>query len=743
MNSQTLRIAQKELQFLLYSPVGWIVLIVFWIQVASSFLGSVDGGYIRQVTGFPPSSYASFLFMDGPEVLYRDVRRSIFLYIPLLTMATFSRELQSQSIKLFLSSPVRMWELVLGKYLAVCVFLLGFVFAILATIFATWYFVPNLDLLALLPGLLGIYLLALCFAAIGVFVSSLTQHQIVAAIATLGVLFVLSSIGTWFASVQVLNEATYWASITGRFQDFRAGLITSQNVVYFLLLTALFLALTVLRTADLRVREKRRWLLGKSIGILALVLVFGWFFSRPEMRVHVDMTADLRNTLAPESSQLMRQIEGPWEITTFANLFSTDGSVAWPRFRIPERERYSSYTRINPELQMTYRNYYAVPIGAEGHMTADQQKLSVRARRQTEQLNVRLDGLVDEEVATKTFNAPLRSEQFRTFRVVSWNERSAPLRFFDDLRRFPDERTRAAAISRLLHGPMTIGVLSGSGERSATTRSPEDFDKLMTRLDHRFSLVNHGFEVAEIGVGEGIPENTDILVIADPRTSYSRQREADISDFLERGGNLLLLVERETDLSIDWLLEKFGLERRGSVFQNHIREYPESFVFGDMSGGVLNAYWGEANLRAPVGLDGALQIAVRSDIESFSRQEILTADNLVDAQGEPIGKAAIGYALHRSLEGETQRVVIIGDADIASTMMSDRQDPQTIEGAFDTFHWLSGSRYPVKLTEFATIDNRMDIDRSSLTYLKWLFYGVVPILILVLSSALLYRRKQQ
>ena len=92
-----------------------------------------------------------------------------------------------------------------------------------------------------LTGLLGLYLLICAYAAIGIFMSSLTSYQIVAAIGTFAVLMVLSMIGGWWQDYDFIRDVTYWLSMPGRSGKFIAGLICSEDVLYFVIVVCLFL----------------------------------------------------------------------------------------------------------------------------------------------------------------------------------------------------------------------------------------------------------------------------------------------------------------------------------------------------------------------------------------------------------------------------------------------------------------------------------------------------------------------
>lgn len=176
----------------------------------------------------------------GPDGFFASLQNKLYLYIPLLTMGLMSRELSSGSIKLLQSSPITNSQIVLGKFLAMVVY--GFLLMILTliVIVVSFYSIEYIDVKYLLGGVFGLFILICAYASIGLLMSSLTSYQVVAAISTLAVLATLSYIGTVGQSIEWVRDITYWISIEGRADNFLNGLISSKDVIYFILVIVLF-----------------------------------------------------------------------------------------------------------------------------------------------------------------------------------------------------------------------------------------------------------------------------------------------------------------------------------------------------------------------------------------------------------------------------------------------------------------------------------------------------------------------
>lgn len=116
--------------------------------------------------------------------------------------------------------------------------------------------VKDLDIPYLLSGLFGVYLLLCAYAAIGLFMSSLTSYQVVAALGTLALLALLNYVGGVGQDIDFVRDITYWLSISGRAKEMVGGLISSEDVLYFLIIIAMFISFTMVKLQSGKVRKK-------------------------------------------------------------------------------------------------------------------------------------------------------------------------------------------------------------------------------------------------------------------------------------------------------------------------------------------------------------------------------------------------------------------------------------------------------------------------------------------------------
>ena len=237
----TATIALKELKSYLTSPMAYIVAGIFLALTGTFFALSNSTYSATSIDGF----------LNPGSML-------LLLFSAVLTMRLIAEEKKLGTWELLLTAPVRDSEVVLGKFLASLavlggMLLLTFYYPILLGI------IPHIgfgdpDTGPILTTYLGLLLLGSASLAVGIFASSLTSNQIVAAVVAGGILAAL-----WFVGMaagyapEAVSEIISYLSLSGHFSDFMRGIIDTRAIVYYLSVTALFLFLAI------RSLETGRW----------------------------------------------------------------------------------------------------------------------------------------------------------------------------------------------------------------------------------------------------------------------------------------------------------------------------------------------------------------------------------------------------------------------------------------------------------------------------------------------------
>ena len=245
---------KNELYTLFYSPIAWLVLIIFAFQAGMAFSDAYLDQLRQQALDY--SLYGvtrSLLF--GWDGVISSMQRQLYLYIPLLTMGLMSQEYNRGSIKLLYSSPITNKQIIFGKYLAIIVYILVLIAFLFIYILFSLFTIKNMDIPYALAGVLGIFLLLSAYAAIGLFMSTLTSYQVVAAVGTLALLSVLNFINNVGQEIPFIRDITYWLSMSGRSDTFLEGLICSEDVLYFILVIVLFISLSIIKLQAERTKK--------------------------------------------------------------------------------------------------------------------------------------------------------------------------------------------------------------------------------------------------------------------------------------------------------------------------------------------------------------------------------------------------------------------------------------------------------------------------------------------------------
>ncbi|NNL06869.1 MAG: ABC transporter permease subunit [Gammaproteobacteria bacterium] len=233
-------IALRELRGMFLSPLAWTVLAVTQLILAWSFFTQIDFFFNiqPQLTTMPNApGVTDLVVMPTFEIA------SIILLMvtPLLTMRLISEERRNGTISLLLSSPVSMSQIVLGKFLGIVLFMLVFV-AMVSMMPLSLLMGTELDLGKFAAGVFALTLLLSSFSAAGLFMSSLTENPVVAAISSFGLLLLL-----WIISSNAGGDTAVLTklSLLGHFAPMLRGLIDTADIAYFLLFILTFLLLTI------------------------------------------------------------------------------------------------------------------------------------------------------------------------------------------------------------------------------------------------------------------------------------------------------------------------------------------------------------------------------------------------------------------------------------------------------------------------------------------------------------------
>jgi ABC-2 type transport system permease protein len=248
-------ICKKEIKTYFTSPIAYVAITMFLVLIGFFFYSLIWWFNSQSLQMAQNPSYYQQLNINQMvySPLFHNMSIILLLMVPLLTMRLFSEEKRRQTDELLFTSPISVNQIILGKYFASLFVLLAMLLLTgILSIFTFAY--GNPELVPILNGYLGLFLMGAAFIAVGIFFSSLTENQIVAAILTFGTLL-LFWILNWasYSAGGIWKGVLNYLSFIQHFDDMTRGILDTTDLVYYL--SFIFLGLFLTHS----VIQSRRW----------------------------------------------------------------------------------------------------------------------------------------------------------------------------------------------------------------------------------------------------------------------------------------------------------------------------------------------------------------------------------------------------------------------------------------------------------------------------------------------------
>ncbi len=230
-------VLKRELSAYFKAPIGYVF-------IAASFLFS--GFFFYMFSLSVGSTDVSGVF-QGMFYVY-------MIFVPILTMRLMAEDNRQKTDQLLLTAPVSLFGLVFGKFIAAYImFLLGDVIMLIYGVVMSFYATVNWAMI--LGNFVALALAGGIFVSAGLFISSLTESQMIAAIGSFALNLTLMLITTvaQVIPIKFISDIIYSLSVFDRYYEFTTGIFSLSNAFFFLSVIVIFMFLTV------RVLEKRRW----------------------------------------------------------------------------------------------------------------------------------------------------------------------------------------------------------------------------------------------------------------------------------------------------------------------------------------------------------------------------------------------------------------------------------------------------------------------------------------------------
>lgn len=230
-------IFRREFKAYFHTPLGYVI-------IAAAYF----------FTGYYFFTYNIYGGTTDFTQLYSLLFSVVLFLIPVLTMRLMSEEMKSKTDQLLLTAPISRLSIVMGKYFsAICVFLIAIAGTLVTAIIASFY--GKVDWPCVIGNFIGLFLLGIAQIAICLFLSSITESQVIAAVLGFAVSLFLLLVDaiSYVVSSDFLKGIFEYISFNERYSPFTLGVIELKNVIFFISIAALFCAFS---TATL---ERKRW----------------------------------------------------------------------------------------------------------------------------------------------------------------------------------------------------------------------------------------------------------------------------------------------------------------------------------------------------------------------------------------------------------------------------------------------------------------------------------------------------
>ncbi|MBS7566403.1 gliding motility-associated ABC transporter substrate-binding protein GldG [Mucilaginibacter sp. Bleaf8] len=511
-----LSILKKEISSYLSSLVAYVTIGVF-LLVLGLFLWV-----------FPESSileygYASLesLFSTAPYLF-------IFL-IPAVTMRSLAEERREGTFELLVTRPLTDWQIVLGKYLACVVLVL---FALLPTLLYVYSVsvlgTPqgNLDTGAVTGSYIGLFLLGAAFVAIGLFASSVSKNQIIAF--TIAV-FICYFFYSGFDSISQLLSLQNWdvqeLGIARHYESVSRGVLDTRDLVYFIILSGLFLGLTLLVITRQRQKNLRYTALPALLAGLVLIGVLSALtFTR------FDFTSEKRFTLSNVSRGVMDSLPKPVQVTVYLQGSDLPGGM--------KRLQRATRDMLNDLQAYSHRKLrfeFANPLEGLNQQEQEQTIQSMQAQ-----------GIEPTNLSVKTDNG-LSQKIIFPAAVIKAGDREIGVKLLQTRIGLSPDEVLNNSIQNLEYAFASAiqKVTSGGKPRVGFTEGHNELNDV--QLNDAMKSMADGFEVGRVNL-QTIPfagmEKLKLLVIPKPDKAFTEIEKFKIDQYLMRGGHILWTIDQ-------------------------------------------------------------------------------------------------------------------------------------------------------------------------------------------------------
>jgi ABC-2 type transport system permease protein len=544
-----LSILKKEITSYLSSLVAYVTIGVF-LLVLGLFLWV-----------FPDSSILDYGYA-GLDSLFNTAPYLFMFLIPAITMRSLAEERREGTFELLATRPLTDWQIVTGKYLAAVVIVL---FALVPTL--TYYYsvytlgAPqgNIDTGAVIGSYIGLFLLGSSFAAIGLFASSVSKNQIIAfTIAVFLCFFFYSGFDSLSGLLSLQNSGVQDLGITQHYQSVSRGVLDTRDLAYFIILTGVFIALTLL----VLLRQRQKSLKDASLfRLLVVLLVVGVLSAITFTRF--DFTKEKRYTISMISRNVLDSLSTPVKVTVYLQGDLTGGMKRLQRATNDMLSDLHAYSHRKLQFE------FVDPLKG---LSPDQQNQAIQ--------DLQARGIEPTDLSVKTDDGVTQKTIFPAA-MISANGKDVPVKLLyqQSLMGLSADEVINNSIQNLEYAfTSAIKKVTKDGKpQIGFTTGHNELNDL--QLNDAMKSLSDGFTIGRVDL-QSIPFDSlrkiKLIVIAKPEKPFNEVEKFKLDQYLMRGGRILWAID-QVSAELDSLRGHSGEQL---AFAKQLNLDDQLFVYG-------------------------------------------------------------------------------------------------------------------------------------------------------------------
>ena len=698
-----LAIYKKELKGYLTSMTGYIFMAVL-LAVASLY-------YVANclIGGYPVFG-----------VVLSSVYFVLLIVVPVLTMRSMAEEKRQKTDQLLLTAPVSIWKIVAGKYLAMLtVFLIPMLILCLYPLILLQF--GSVSLPMAYTSIAGYTLFGAACLAIGLFLSALTESQVIAAVLTFGVLFFLnmsSGIADLIGADGILGTILSAVCIYQPFVNFVQGIFDMTGVIYYVSIVLLCLFLTV----QLLYKKHGTYRAGMSVfACVAVVLVNLIAGNLPSQYLKYDVSEQKLFTTGEQTAEVLENLNEDITLYLIAQQGGEDSTLLELLERYEGLSSHISVETIDPVLHPNFVSQYT-----------------------------------DENLSENSV-------------LVVGQERSRAVDYYDIYQYSVDYTTYSSTLDSFDgEGQITSAIDYVTADEIPVLYTLEGHDEAALSSSLTSSIEKENIEIESLSLltNEAVPEDAQMLLIYGPLSDISEDEKNKITDYMDQGGQVVYLrgyTDQETP-NLDSILEEYGISlAEGIVLEgssdHYLPNYPYYLLpninYSDYTSDVTSRYvlmaFAEgmtetaAGTESGEGEDSSLnyESLLTTSSEAYSKVN-LESENLGMEEGDIAGPFDLGVVVTKTLDDGNEAKLIV----FSSETLLDEQVDAMVSGGNSTLFMnvlsqLADHESTVSIEAKSVAVSLLTVTAGSAIFWGLLTILIIPLFLLSLGGVIWFQRRKR